>query len=243
MKTILSTATAVLLGITFASTVRSQEPALEYNGSPIPARSGNHAFAANRKGMEGHWAQSRKFLEDEKFRAGFEANMNDADKRSLEAAVAEIKSDMEILKGYRSDLKMDRGDFMTERVIRDTATVHRFIAQARPVFEQMRTDRKTIMDLLKKYRNAPTVQAVYPNPVHVGSTSPTTFSYTLKTESDVKIIVSDANGRVIEEISKTQQSPGEHSVSLGPNFTKVGAYYVTIETGSTKNTQKVAVVE
>jgi hypothetical protein len=178
---------------------------------------------------------ARRFLNDASFRDSLEANISANDKQTIEKDVEQIKSDIATLKSYRNEFK-------TARTTHDTATLHQLFSTARPIFQQIRTDRKAIMDLLRQYKNASVVQPVYPNPVRIGSTA-ATISYTLKTESNVTIAMTDASGRIVQEITNGVEGAGDHTVSIGPNLTKPGVYYVTIQTGSTKTTQKLVAVE
>ena len=261
MKPIIQIAAAAFFVISLsAGTANSQSPVPETGpgAGPIPPHTGelgfigapgstgamDYQFGARHKGLQVCWAQAEKFLENDKYRASLEAKMSAADKQKVETAVAEIKNDITTLKG-------DRSEFKAAHLAHDTATLHQLLATARPVFEQIREDRTTIMDILKKYKsasstigNAPVIQPIYPNPIHIGGTTPATISYTLKTESNVTIELCDASGRVVQEISSGIQPAGDHSVTIGSELTaKPGAYYVTIETGSTKTTQKIVAVE
>ncbi|GEM_PF-3193354 len=191
-------------------------------------------------------ARAWRFLTDESFRASIEAPMSAADKQTIETAVADLRSALATLKSLRPQLS-------AAREANDTATIHELWKSARPDLDRIRTDRRTIMDLIAKYKfqNGPAngsqssgslLQPVYPNPIHVGG-GPATVTYHLSADGPVTILVTDASGTVVEQIANQQERAGDHTVTVGSGITRPGAFYVTVVAGNSKTTQKLAVVE
>ncbi len=191
-------------------------------------------------------AKAMKFLNNDSYRAGIEANLNisSADKQAIEAAVTDAKSNVETLKGLRPQYKAARASH-------DSLTLYQLEKSSRPNFDQLVTDRRTIIDIIAKYKFAtPTTPAttgslfnpVYPNPVHLGG--PFTFSYDMKASGPFRIVVTDASGNIVKEIDSDTEAPGNNSMSqFGSIFPAVGTYYITVESNGAKSTQKVEVVQ
>jgi hypothetical protein len=70
----------------------------------------------------------------------------------------------------------------------------------------------------------------YPNPF----TSYTTFSYSLPTESAIRISVSDMTGKVIKELVSGRVSAGEHTLSFNASTLASSTYVYTLECGPIK---------
>ncbi len=167
--------------------------------------------------------------------------MSSTDKQTIESDVAQIKNDITTLKGLRPQFK-------AAHEAHDTAALHALFRSARPTFLQIRTDHKQIIQIIMKYRSASGTQSehlldpVYPNPVHLG-TSGATITYHLTSAGPVNILITDASGNTVQDISKDAETAGDHTLTVGSSLTKPGAYYVTVIANGTKSTQKLAAVE
>jgi hypothetical protein len=189
-----------------------------------------------------HIAKALKFLNDESYRAGIEAKMTNEDKQAIEAAVVDAKSNIETLKGLRPQYK-------AARATHDSLTLYQMEKTSRPNFDQLVIDRRTIIDIIAKYKFAPPatttgslLDPVYPNPVHLGG-SPATISYHTQQSGPVKIVVTDASGSIVQDLSNESETLGDHTVSLNTKLPGAGTYYVTVESNGVKSTQKVEVVQ
>ncbi len=201
------------------------------------------AFLGGEQFMAHHpkLAKAWKFLNNAEFRSELEAPMTSADKQTIEAAVVDIKSNFKALREMKPQ-------FVVAREAHDKEEIYRLLHTVRPNLDQIRTDRRTILDLLAKYKFAKAsnssslAKPIFPNPVRVGG-APATVTYQLKKSGPVTITVTDASGNIVQQISNTMETEGEHSITLGSAITKPGSYYVTIEADNMRSAQKLAVVE
>jgi hypothetical protein len=224
-----------------SSTVNRAEPNADtheggaFDFDNIPASP--EEFIANHPRLAKAW----KFLNNESFRASIEKPMTVADKQTIESKVTEIKGDIETLKALRPQ-------WIAAHKSEDTAQIHELFHEGRPAFKQIRADRKIIIAIIAKYKNASTASSelldpVYPNPVTLGG-SPATVSYHLNNDGPVNITITDASGNIVKQISNVSETAGDHTISVGPeSISKVGTYYVTVEADNIKSTQKVAAVQ
>ena len=187
-------------------------------------------------------AKALKFLNNDSYRAEIEANMSAADKQIIEATVVDAKSNIETLKALRPQWK-------DARASQDGATLYQLEKSARPNIDQLIADHRTITDIIAKYKFAVPAATtgslsdpVYPNPVHLGGSS-ATITYHIKQSGPVKIVVADAAGNTVQEITNENETPGDHTITVGDKLPGAGTYYVTIESNGVKSTQKVAVVQ
>jgi hypothetical protein len=197
-------------------------------------------FAENHPRM----AKALKFLNNESYRAGIEANMGSEDKQTIEAAVTDAKSNLETLKGLRTQYK-------AARATHDSLALYQMEKSSRPNFDRLVTDRRTIIDIIAKYKFASPAATttgsllgpVYPNPVHLGESF--NFSYDMKESGPVRIVVTDASGNTVKEIAFDTEAPGDNSQlhQFGSIFPAVGTYYITVESNGAKSTQKVDVIQ
>ena len=187
------------------------------------------------------FAKAWKFLNNASFRAGIEKPMTAGDKETIENAVTEIKSDIKTLKALKPEFKAARDSG-------DADQLHALFETGWPSIKQLIQDRKTILAIIAKYKDANTssgqlLDPVYPNPITIGSTA-ATVSYHLKNDGPVNITVTDASGNIVKQISNVSESAGDHTITVGPEaISKPGTYYVTVEADNTKSTQKVAAVQ
>ena len=66
--------------------------------------------------------------------------------------------------------------------------------------------------------------------------------FNTKSSADVKIIISDINGRTIEQTVLSELGLGEHIYSKKiDGLTDGGIYFITIETDGEKATQKIVI--
>lgn len=189
-----------------------------------------------------NFALEMRFLRDANFRDSLERPMTVADKDTIETDVTQIKSDIALLKTLRPQMR-------AAREAQDTARLRALFRSSRPEFHLIRADRHTIIEILERYKSqAGSVQTanlldpVYPNPVRLG-TGPATISYHLTAAGPVTIIVTDAFGNIVEQISKDSQPAGNYTLAVGSSIAKAGAYYVTVIGGGSKSTRKLAIVE
>ncbi len=189
-------------------------------------------------------AKAMKFLNNDTYRSGIEANlsMSSEDKQAIEAAVTDAKSNVETLKALRPQYK-------AARAAHDSLTLYQLEKTSRPNFDQLVTDRRTIIDIIAKYKFASPaattgslLDPVYPNPVHLGGSS-ATISYHTQQSGPVKIVVTDASGNIVQDLSKDSETPGDHTVTLGSKLPGTGTYYITVESNGVKSTQKVEAVQ
>ncbi len=187
-------------------------------------------------------AKAFKFLNNESYRAGIEANMSAADKQTIESAVADAKSNLATLKELRPQYK-------TARAAHDSLALYQLEKSSRPNFDQLVTDRRTIIDIIAKYKfsaSAATtgslLDPVYPNPVHLGG-SAANITYHTQDNGPIRIVVTDASGNTVKELANDTETAGDHTISLGADLPGAGTYYVTIESNGSRATQKVAVVQ
>ena len=68
----------------------------------------------------------------------------------------------------------------------------------------------------------------YPNPFN----STTTFSYQLKSKSNIQLSIYDVSGKYIQTIVNESQSVGEYSISFNANHLASGIYFYILETDS-----------
>jgi hypothetical protein len=189
-------------------------------------------------------AKAMKFLNNDSYRAGIEANLNisSEDKQAIEAAVADAKSNVETLKALRPQYKAARASH-------DSLALYQLEKTSRPNFDQLVTDRRTILDIIAKYKFAAPAAStgslldpVYPNPVHLGG-SAATISYHTQQSGPVKIVVTDASGNIVQDLSKESETLGDHTVSIDSKLLGAGTYYVMVESNGVKSTQKVEAVQ
>ena len=176
---------------------------------------------------------------DDAYRTSLEAKMSVADRETIEQTVGDIKVHIASMKEHRSE-------FESAIASHDTASVRRMVQAARPVFGELKADRKTILEILAKYKtvknaglSAPVL--VYPNPVHIGG-SGATVTYHVEHDGPVTLTVTDASGKAVEEITNANEVAGDHTVRLGSTLVKPGAYYINIEVNGKRSSQKVAAV-
>ncbi len=74
----------------------------------------------------------------------------------------------------------------------------------------------------------------YPNPF----SGKTTISYTLKQDSDVKIIVFDMFGKIVKELVSQSQAPGDYKVELDGSDLESGIYFYQFSNGTQSVTKK-----
>jgi hypothetical protein len=68
----------------------------------------------------------------------------------------------------------------------------------------------------------------YPNPFN----STTTFSYQLKSKSNIRLSIYDVSGKYIQTIVNESQSAGEYSISFNANHLASGIYFYILEVDS-----------
>ena len=92
-------------------------------------------------------AKAMKFLNNDTYRSGIEANlsMSTTDKQTIETAVTDAKTNVATLKALRPQYK-------TARESHDSLTIYQLDKTSRPNFDQLVTDRKTIIDIIAKYK-------------------------------------------------------------------------------------------
>jgi hypothetical protein len=118
--------------------------------------------------------------------------------------------------------------------------------------EALRTDHRTIMQILAKYKIGPNAATsssttsltdpVYPNPLHLGG-APATITYHVDQAGPVNIVVTDAAGNIVQQFTENADAPGAHTVQLSSSLSRVGTYYVTVTANGAKSTQKVEAVQ
>ena len=82
---------------------------------------------------------------------------------------------------------------------------------------------------------------VYPNPV-VGSVGQVTQEYSIQSDADVIVSISDGSGIIVRQVSLGHIIAGEYSTPLNVSGLSQGTYYVRIQTGTTSVTQKLVVM-
>jgi hypothetical protein len=75
---------------------------------------------------------------------------------------------------------------------------------------------------------------MFPNPTNDVSS----LSYSLVTASDIKVIVTDLTGKVVNTQNISNQSAGGHSIDINASNFKSGIYYVNIQTNDSSVTKK-----
>ncbi|CAN5216111.1 hypothetical protein BH09BAC5_BH09BAC5_08690 [soil metagenome] len=78
---------------------------------------------------------------------------------------------------------------------------------------------------------------LFPNP----SSDNSTVHLSLKENEQVKITMTDLNGRVVKEIANEHFSEGEHSVAFSTSELAAGLYMITVDDGTTKQVKKLSV--
>ena len=99
----------------------------------------------------------------------------------------------------------------------------------------------TILDNLN-LTNMPSEMALdpaYPNPFNPS----TNLAYTLAGDGDVRLSVYDINGRLIQDLVDSYQSPGNYNVTWNASSISSGVYFVTLSTESNILTQKVMLIK
>ena len=76
------------------------------------------------------------------------------------------------------------------------------------------------------FKNSKTL--VYPNPFM----EKVTVSYHLKSNSDVRIVIYDVNGRIVKSIEKSNQNSGLNEVVMKTNHLKAGVYFYSLKSDS-----------
>ena len=84
-----------------------------------------------------------------------------------------------------------------------------------------------------------TLESVYPNPFN----PTTTLSFALPITSNVLLEVHDINGRLINELIKSNMDAGYHSVIWNADNNASGVYFVKMVAGDFVNTQKLMLVK
>lgn len=78
---------------------------------------------------------------------------------------------------------------------------------------------------------------LFPNPAIDNST----IRFALEENENVKITLTDLNGRVVKEIANGQMAPGEHSIAFSTAELASGMYLVTVDKGTSKQVKKLSV--
>ena len=84
-----------------------------------------------------------------------------------------------------------------------------------------------------------TLSPAYPNPFN----PVTTLSFALSVTSNVLLEVYDINGRLINELIKSNMDAGYHSVIWNADNNASGVYFVKMVAGDFVNTQKLMLVK
>jgi hypothetical protein len=78
----------------------------------------------------------------------------------------------------------------------------------------------------------------YPNPFNPG----TTISYRLQAGGNVRLVMVDMLGRVIETFAEGRQTPGEHTVRWDARGVPAGVYFCRLEAGGVVRTMRLVLV-
>jgi photosystem II stability/assembly factor-like uncharacterized protein len=90
---------------------------------------------------------------------------------------------------------------------------------------------------------APTLFSVaqnYPNPF--AATAGTTISFTLQENSDVRVALYDASGRMLQTVTEGRYNSGSHSVRVNTASLRPGVYFYTLSDGAAQVTRKLVVM-
>jgi len=77
----------------------------------------------------------------------------------------------------------------------------------------------------------------YPNPFSRN----TTIGYDLGKSGEVRILVMDMAGRIVLDLNEGHKPAGSHECQIGADHLEAGVYYYTLESGSFRETRKMAV--
>mgnify|MGYP001422392551 FL=1 len=81
--------------------------------------------------------------------------------------------------------------------------------------------------------------SAYPNPFNPN----TTISYSLVNSDNLRLLIIDLQGNVIEEIFEGFQSEGYHLINWNASKYPSGIYFILMKTSNTYHTQKIILIK
>jgi hypothetical protein len=205
------------------------------------------------------------FLGHDSCRWALEAKMTTEDAQDFEAATLALKADGQSIRDLMKQLR----DAMRAH---DSATVTSLRDQLRAAQEKIRADRDAYMQILTKYADqigavhkecwSPRrsdggrgdksteggniervlkASPIFPNPVNYGGDG--TLNYELTADAQVNIILTDAMGTVVQQLTNDAEVAGKYTVTIKTAGLQTGTYYLRIQAGTDVQTQKISVVQ